>query len=69
MVGIAAYGRDDALGCKAAFYRSQDQGCGYLACFYDRFVVVDALNHTAQLEPVFAPPDWRHCDAAGNYSP
>lgn len=68
--GIAAYGRDDPLGCKASFYAARNQGCGYLECFYDRFVVIDpATNATERLEVAFAPPDWRHCGAEGNYSP
>lgn len=63
------YGRDHILGCKASFYASRDQNCGYLSCFYEKYWYWSGLLNATVAAPDFAEPDWRHCDAAGNYSP
>ena len=30
--GVAAWGRDHPLGCKASYYASENQRCGYMDC-------------------------------------
>jgi len=65
--GVAAWGRDHPLGCKASYYASENQRCGYMECFEHRYYVVH--NATAMPPPAdsFEASDWRHCGAS--YAP
>ena len=65
--GVAAWGRDHPLGCKASYYASENQRCGYMDCFEARYYVVH--NATAMPPPAdsFEASDWRHCGAS--YAP
>ena len=61
--GIAAYGRDDLLGCKRSFYAGANQHCGYLDCYYESHYVNQ--NATIPSKPPFLDaPDWRTCEGA-----
>ena len=59
--GIAAYGRDDLLGCKRSFYAGANQHCGYLDCYYESHYT--SQNATIPAKPPFVDaPDWRTCE-------
>ena len=49
--GIAAWGRDDVLGCERSLYGAVDQGCPFVST--RRVAAVDV-----------SAPDWRTCSPA-----
>ncbi|KAJ1449486.1 hypothetical protein M885DRAFT_535366 [Pelagophyceae sp. CCMP2097] len=61
--GVAAWGRDDMLGCKRAWDLSAR--CAFLQeCTWP-----DPANENRTLAAKFTAPSWRNCSKEGNYSP
>lgn len=59
--GIGVYGRDPLLTCADAYYRSTNQRCSYMECYYQEDDNTNTTNHT-NYKP-YIPPDWRNCTA------
>jgi hypothetical protein len=61
--GVAAWGRDDLLGCKRAWDVSER--CAFLQeCTWP-----DAMDENRTLTAKFTAPSWRNCSKEGNYAP
>lgn len=58
--GIAAWGRDDLLGCKRSFYAAANQHCGFLDCYYESHYA--NATSTPSNPPFEDAPNWRTCE-------